>query len=69
LAGLDPTHPAAPALARFLAAACALLAVPPERLEPPTVTRYREGQYQRLHFDARPDGDAAGLKQFEEVRP
>ena len=31
------------------------------------VTCYQRGQYQRLHFDARPAGDPDGLKQFLQV--
>ncbi|PSC76020.1 alpha beta-hydrolase [Micractinium conductrix] len=66
-AQLDPSHPAAPAFARFLSRTSVLLGAPADRLEPPTVTRYRRGEYQRKHFDARPDGDPAGLKQFLEA--
>jgi hypothetical protein len=41
-----------------------VVALPPHVLQ---VTRYQRGQYQRLHFDARPAGDPDGLKQFLEA--
>lgn len=40
---------------------------PPPKPPCVQVTRYQRGQYQRLHFDARPAGDPDGLKQFLEV--
>ncbi|KAL4427879.1 hypothetical protein ABPG75_001968 [Micractinium tetrahymenae] len=67
VAKLEPAHGTAPAISRFIHRTSRLLGTPADRLEPPTVTRYERGQYQRRHFDARPDGDPAGLKQFLEA--
>ncbi|KAL4442088.1 hypothetical protein ABPG77_011349 [Micractinium sp. CCAP 211/92] len=64
---LDPAHATAPVVSRFIHRTSRLLGTPIDRLEPPTVTRYERGQYQRRHFDARPDGDPAGLKTFLEA--
>jgi hypothetical protein len=59
----DPAAAAAAARA-FVLSTSALLATLPSHLEPPTVTRYREGQQQRVHFDGRPAGDPSGLQEF-----
>lgn len=67
VANLEPAHGTAPTVSRFIHRTSRLLGTPIDRLEPPTVTRYQRGQYQRVHFDARPDGDPAGLKQFLEA--
>lgn len=55
---------AAEAARRFIEAAAALLRTPASHLEPPTVTRYQEGEEQRKHFDGRPAGDPSGLQEF-----
>ncbi|GBF95887.1 hypothetical protein Rsub_08478 [Raphidocelis subcapitata] len=52
------------AAARFILSASRLLAAPPSHFEPPTVTRYQEGEQQRVHFDGRPAGDPSGLAEF-----
>ena len=49
---------------RFASKAAGLFGVGEARLEPVTVTRYRAGEFQQRHLDARPLGDTAGLQQF-----
>ena len=56
----DGTAPAAP----FACRAAELFGVSERRLEPITITRYEEGQFQRQHLDARPLADTSGHAQF-----
>ena len=58
---------AADATEAFLRSTARMLCTPPSHLEAPTVTRYGEGQQQRVHFDGRPRGDPQGLAEFMAV--
>eukprot|EP00887_Chlorella_sp_A99_P000520 scaffold17.g520.t1 len=55
---------AAQAAKHFLCRASRLLHMPPSHMEPPTVSRYLQGQQQRVHYDGRPAGDPSGYREF-----
>eukprot|EP00877_Chromochloris_zofingiensis_P004495 jgi/Chrzof1/14046/Cz08g22140.t1 len=60
------TIPLAAATARdaFMHQLSKVLDMPSTRFELPLITRYRRGEQQRVHVDARPPGDSQGVQEF-----